>query len=372
MKQLIIIISLLTPFTSFGQQKEYRLKGHISNWKGQDSIALIYTKDNQIAIDTIIVTDGRFEIKKDFKEPTLIGLRSMRPMKKNEIADNKRFYLEPGLILLEGTDSVKTSVLKAHQVNADNQELENATSPILKRLGVLRTTAIATPKEKREEPAFKELEKEYAALQDSFKQVNIRFVKEHPKSFISLVAINQLAGATMNYPVTAPLFEKLDASLKQLPTGKELGGRLEVAKKTKIGTIMPSFTSLDTARNELHLNDVVSKGKVTLVDFWASWCAPCRAENPNVVKAFNSFHGKGFEIISVSLDDNAQRWKDAIVKDGMPWYHVSGLKKWEEPVAVFFGINAVPDNFLLDAKGRVVARGLKGEALYKKIEEMTR
>ena len=168
------------------------------------------------------------------------------------------------------------------------------------------------------------------------------------------------------------MFEKLDPSLKHVPTGKELAGRLEVAKKTKIGTVMPSFTSLDTSRNELHLNDVVSKGKVTLVDFWASWCAPCRAENPNVVKAFNSFHGKGFEIISVSLDDNAQRWKDAIVKDGMPWYHVSGLKKWEEPVAVFFGINAVPDNFLLDAKGRVVARGLKGEALYKKIEEMTR
>jgi len=371
MKQSIILL-LLTPFMSFAQQKEYHLKGHISNWKGQDSIAFIYAKDNQLAIDTIIAIDGRFEIKKDFKEPMLIGIRSMRPMKRNEIADNKRFYLEPGLILLEGTDSIKSSRLKAHQVNADYQELENATRPVLNRLGALRTTAMATPKDKQQQPEFKALEKEYAALQDSFRQVNIRFVKEHPKSFISLAAISQLAGPTMNYTITAPLFEKLDASLKQLPTGKDLSGKLEIAKKTKIGTVMPSFTSLDTARNELHLNDVVSKGKVTLVDFWASWCAPCRAENPNVVKAFNSFHGKGFEIISVSLDDNAQRWKDAIVKDGMPWYHVSGLKKWEEPVAVFFGINAVPDNFLLDAKGRVVARGLKGEALYKKIEELTR
>ncbi|MRG48804.1 redoxin domain-containing protein [Chitinophaga sp. SYP-B3965] len=368
----ILIILLLLPLLSLGQEKEYHLKGHMRNWKGQDSIAVIYIKNNALVIDTIIATDGRFEIKGKLEQPVSTGLRSMKPMKRNEIADNIRFYLEPGVLLLEGTDSLRYSQLKTHEVNADHKKLESATKPFLDRLMELRRTAMATPKEKQQTPAFKELEAEYKALQDSMKQTQIRFVKANPKSFISLEAITQLAGATMNYSVTAPLFESLDPSLKQLPLGKDLDAKLTIAKKTKIGTVMPSFTSLDTARNELHLNDVVSKGKVTLVDFWASWCAPCRAENPNVVKAFNSFHPKGFEIISVSLDDNAQRWKDAIVKDGMPWYHVSGLKKWQEPVAVFFGISAVPDNFLLDAKGRVVARGLKGEALYKKIEEMTR
>jgi thiol-disulfide isomerase/thioredoxin len=114
---------------------------------------------------------------------------------------------------------------------------------------------------------------------------------------------------------------------------------------------------------------MLRNSKLTLVDFWASWCGPCRAENPNVVKAFQAFHDKGFNIISVSLDDNAARWKAAIIKDGMPWYHVSCLKKWDEPVAKQFGVNAVPDNFLLDADGKVIGRGLRGEALYKAVQE---
>jgi thiol-disulfide isomerase/thioredoxin len=108
-----------------------------------------------------------------------------------------------------------------------------------------------------------------------------------------------------------------------------------------------------------------------LVDFWASWCKPCRAENPNVVKAYEQYHEKGFNIISISLDKAAAPWKDAIAKDSMPWFHGSSLKGSEDNTALAYQVGAIPDNFLLDANGVIVARGLRGTALAEKLQELS-
>lgn len=111
-------------------------------------------------------------------------------------------------------------------------------------------------------------------------------------------------------------------------------------------------------------------GKVTLIDFWASWCGPCRNENPNVVALYNEFHSKGFNIIGVSLDSDLEKWKQAIKKDNITWIQISNLKEWNEPIAKIYEVNQIPSTFLLDASGKIVAVDLRGDDLKLKIKEL--
>ena len=113
-----------------------------------------------------------------------------------------------------------------------------------------------------------------------------------------------------------------------------------------------------------------SLGKVTLIDFWASWCQPCRQENPNVVALYKAFHNKGLNIISVSLDEDAVSWKEAIVKDKLTWTQVSNLKEMKDPIALQYGITQIPTTFLLDVKGKIVAIDLRGVDLNRKVKEL--
>lgn len=113
-----------------------------------------------------------------------------------------------------------------------------------------------------------------------------------------------------------------------------------------------------------------SLGKVTIVDFWASWCEPCRIENPNMVALYKEFHSKGLNIVGVSLDKDAAKWKAAIAKDKLTWTHVSHLKFWEEPIAIQYQVESIPATFILDTSGKVIAQNLQGEELYAKIREL--
>ncbi len=113
-----------------------------------------------------------------------------------------------------------------------------------------------------------------------------------------------------------------------------------------------------------------SLGKVTIIDFWASWCGPCRAENPNVVALYNELHSKGLNIIGVSLDEDATKWKAAIAKDKLTWTQVSNLKGWKDPIALTYEVEGIPATFILDAKGNIVAKNLRGDELKAKVKEL--
>ncbi|QEH42559.1 TlpA disulfide reductase family protein [Chitinophaga sp. XS-30] len=366
MKKYLLYLCAAAPLCASAQEN-FHIKGKISGWKGKDSVFINYMDDQKQLSDSTVAINGRFEFRGVVTQPTLAYIRLEKPILRTQRKDSRKFYLEDGLISITGKDSIRYATVKGTKVNQDAEHLEKQTSPVLSRLVELRMSAARTPREAQQTDAFKGLQNEYSALLDSMHNVRVRFIREHPGSHISVETLAQIAGAQIDYAKISPLYNLLDEDIRNTPTGQELAERLAMAKKIQIGSVMPSFSSLDTARNPLNLQEVVKSGKLTLVDFWASWCGPCRAENPNVVKAFNAFHEKGFNIISVSLDDNADYWKRAIIKDGMPWYHVSGLQKWQEPVAQLFGINAVPDNFLLDENGKVIARGLRGQALYDRV-----
>jgi len=148
----------------------------------------------------------------------------------------------------------------------------------------------------------------------------------------------------------------------------ELKKQLEYAKSFSIGGTAPDFTQKTPEGTDLKLSDL--RGKVVLVDFWASWCGPCRRENPNVVKMYNEYKEKGFEILGVSLDNNKDRWLQAIKQDGLTWLHVSDLKYWQNEVAQMYGVRSIPHTILLDQEGKIIARNLRGAALEEKLGEI--
>jgi peroxiredoxin len=174
-------------------------------------------------------------------------------------------------------------------------------------------------------------------------------------------------------------YKKLDPKLKETRIGKQVEERLKAIENTRLNkqkeTTTPAVKAQDfSAKNPegKTISLKQSMGKVTLIDFWASWCPPCRKENPNVVKMYEALQPKGLAILGVSLDTSAEAWKKAIAQDGLTWTQVSNLKGWKDPIAVQYKVEEIPTTLVLDAQGTIVARGLTGEALRSKIESLLR
>ncbi|MBP7939962.1 MAG: AhpC/TSA family protein [Sediminibacterium sp.] len=159
------------------------------------------------------------------------------------------------------------------------------------------------------------------------------------------------------------LYEGLEAGAKKGPFAEFIDKTIASSAFGQIGTVLPDFTQNDINGKPFTLSSL--RGKYVLVDFWASWCGPCRAENPNIVKAFNQFKTKNFTVLGVSLDQDKAKWLEAIKKDGLAWNHVSDLKYWNNAVAAQFGIQSIPASFLIDPTGKIVARDLRGADLEK-------
>lgn len=173
-----------------------------------------------------------------------------------------------------------------------------------------------------------------------------------------------------NHPNFIPFAESFVATYKGIDPAAAGSMQNEIDKVGAFiaGGLAPDFSQPDTSGNEVRLSDF--RGKIVLVDFWASWCGPCRRENPNVVAMYNKYKDKGFDILGVSLDNNRDRWIDAITKDGLMWNHVSDLKGWSNSVAQAFGVNSIPHTMLVDRNGKIIARGLRGPALEQKLAEL--
>src|SRR5690606_12198243 len=160
----------------------------------------------------------------------------------------------------------------------------------------------------------------------------------------------------------------LSENLKSTPTGRLITQKITVNNLVGIGQIMPDFEQPDTASNAVKLSDF--RGKYLLIDYWASWCGPCRKENPYLVDSHEKFASKGFDILGVSLDRSKNRWLEAIRKDGLNSTHVSDLKEFDNAVAKRFFIHAIPDNFLLDPDGVIIARNVRGRELLRELEKI--
>ena len=361
MMRKIIIAGLGILFAGHAvAQHHYTIQGQFSKMQTPGKAYLIYSWGwtNQQTLDSAVLSGGKFTFKGVVTDPEKISIVI------GESQDAITFYLEPGLISIKGTNSLQHAVVKGGKINAQYtayyKEVMAPGDVLSSKLDESYGKAISTPPV---DSAF------ILSLYDKAKQImkqrdtlKYAYIVHHPESYISLETLIELAGGL---PVTqvGSLFKQLSPEVRNTAAGKKLGNELFDTGPTSIGSIAPDFTENDVNGKPVRLSDF--RGKYVLLDFWASWCGPCRAENPTVVKMYNKYKDRNFTVLGVSLDqaDKKEAWLAAIQHDGLTWTHVSDLNSWNNTAAKLYNIRAIPQNFLIDPAGKIVGKNLRGDAL---------
>lgn len=375
MKNIILIIACLFPLVGMAQGS-YTIHGKIGSLDAPVKAYLSYSDDGVKVLDSVVLKKGRFAFTGKVASPaqayiTLQHDQVERP--KSARKDVLSFYIENSNITVTSKkDSIASAIVKGSVTNNDDEVLHALQRPIRKTAdSVMKVYNSLTPTQRKDTNVTKALSTVARSGQAEFDSVNRAFIASHLNSYIALLTFQQVELAHNFNPDTAAVkFANFPARLRASATGKKIASIIETGKKTNTGVFAMDFTETDTAGKTVKLSDF--RGQYVLVDFWASWCKPCRAENPNLLKAYNKYKGKNFTILGVSLDDEKGRraWLGAVKQDSLPWTQVSELKGFRAKSAVLYGVSAIPTNFLVDPNGKIIGRNLRGEDLAEKLSAL--
>ncbi len=375
MKKIIVIIISGILLSCAG--KGFEIVGEVKGMADGTKVFLEKPdKNSQIGftpIDTTVVKSGKFTFKGDVTEPELHAIifenkTQGQPQGFSVVVENGKINA------IINKDSIGQAKVTGTYNNEELNKFNGISMKIRKRMMDFQQANMAqmqAASQKNDTVVMNKLSKEFAKFQTEMIDSNYKYIETNPKSFVALLLIEGMFNEPdAKMDKIKKYYDAIDVSLKENKHAKNIKTKLESIKAVAIGQKAPEFSAKNTDGKTVSLKK--SLGKITIIDFWASWCGPCRQENPNVVALYNEFHEKGLNIIGVSLDreGDATKWKDAIAKDKLTWTHVSNLKFWEDPIAVQYGVKSIPATFLLDANGVIIAKDLRGAELKTKVAEL--
>jgi peroxiredoxin len=358
MKKLLTLLAFF-PAILFAQNqaKGFVINGNVSGL-ADGKVQIVTTAEEHAVIATDSVKNGVFTLKGSITEPNLYFL-----VMSNE--QPQYIYLENNPITITGSKTdIKNIKIEGSQSEIDFLEFNKTFNPLIAELNGFAALIQKEENEKKKEVLFKQYD-------SVVKKVNAEvgnFVAAKKSSFVSAFLLS-VSSQVLGDPIALEQrFNMLSEDVRNSGIGKGLASSIAYFKVGAVGTDALDFTQNDVDGKPVKFSSF--KGKYVLLDFWASWCKPCRMENPNVVKVYNQFKNKNFTIVGVSLDQSKDAWVKAIQADKLTWNHVSDLQQWNNAAAQMYHIQSIPGNFLIDPNGKIVARDLRGEDLEKKLCEL--
>lgn len=350
---------------TFAQQQNSTVQKFVINGKlsGVQEPARVYVlyRSHGMRSDSADVKDGIFSISGmcDIPQKALLFLKQNGAPAATSLNDGDQtsIYLENGIIEVTAANVLKHARLGGSQLNRDQQDLVDAQGNIHE----LQTDIKKRYNEERDSAKRMSLLEDYKQM-DVLLQTNLAsFIGSHPNSLVSVHALRANFSPVDNVELASSLFNALTDSIKNAPSGVMYKESIDNTYKLSVGKMAPDFAAKDMEGKEKHLSDF--RGKYVLLDFWASWCGPCRKESPTLTDNYSHYKTRQFEIVSLSVDKSAADWKKAVKADNYVWTNLRDAENPAESVAKVYGITGIPTNYLIDPAGKIVAINLRGKEL---------
>ncbi|MBT2560200.1 AhpC/TSA family protein [Pedobacter sp. ISL-68] len=358
---LVALIGLSFLGAGFRAAAQSILKGNITDLKA-DTLSLYYRFEGENKSAKVPVKAGTFAWSAPIKEPSFSAL--YLPVK--GVMEKFSFYLAPGVQTLTGSVATKEEFkklsLKGNSEQEDYLKFSKHSDSLLVEYSKLNDSAaraVGEAKVTMQGQADKMLRvATFGAAED--------YIQSHPDKYLSVDMLVSIL-PNLDPSKARELYDGLTPFLKGSSSGKLMAGYLKAASHGELGNYIAEFVLNDVDGKSVKFSEF--KGKYVLIDFWASWCAPCRAENPNVLKLYKEFKDKNFTVLGISLDTKTEDWKKAIKEDGLPWTQLLD-KRGKDSLSGYYGITGIPSNFLVDPEGKIVGRNLRGDTLGAKLKEL--